>query len=46
MKDLCKAISMLTASVLLVWTIFKLADRFCNRFRKTYITLDSEQIHV
>lgn len=46
MKDLCKVISTLVISVFMILTIFKIADRFLAKFRKNYITIDSEQIHV
>ncbi|MBD5142644.1 MAG: hypothetical protein HDT22_03420 [Ruminococcus sp.] len=46
MKELCKTISIITASVLIILAIFKLADRICSKFRKNYITIDNEYIHI
>ncbi|MDE5737563.1 MAG: hypothetical protein K2H93_04275 [Oscillospiraceae bacterium] len=46
MKELWKTISIITASVLTVLVIFKLADHICNKFRKNYITIDNEYIHI
>ncbi|MDE6004742.1 MAG: hypothetical protein K2G88_05085 [Oscillospiraceae bacterium] len=46
MKKLCKAISILTAFIFVIWVIFKLANRIHSKLRKNYITIDSEYIHV
>lgn len=46
MKDLCRMIGLLAASVLAVWTVFRLADRFSRKFRRNYITIESEHVHA
>lgn len=46
MKDLCRMIGLLIASILTVWAVFRLADRFSRRFRKNYITIESEHVHI
>ncbi|MDE6731085.1 MAG: hypothetical protein K2J71_09965 [Oscillospiraceae bacterium] len=46
MKELCKILGLLCVSLLAVWTFFRLADRFLNRFRKNYITIENEYVHV
>ncbi|MDE5884520.1 MAG: hypothetical protein K2H29_05510 [Oscillospiraceae bacterium] len=46
MKELCKGLGLLCVSLLAVWTFFRIADRIFSRFRKNYITIESEHVHV
>lgn len=46
MKELCRAIGLLFVSILAVWAFFRTADRLVSRFRKNYITIESEHVHV
>jgi len=46
MKILIKSIGLVAASVLTVIAAYYVADRYLERFRRSYITIENEYINV
>ena len=46
MKIFIKSVGLITASVVAVYVLYRLTDKYLDKFRKNYITIENEHINV
>jgi len=46
MKDFIKAIGFITVSLTVFYISYRLTDRYLDKFRRNYITIENEHVSV
>ena len=46
MKNFVKAVGFITLSFSVFWLSYRLTDKYLNKFRRNYITIENEHVRV